>query len=149
MPANIHGGVEQRGGENRAGLAPGPAVEKTGDGGQDYVAPVGEAHVGDVREAEQDGGGPPTGEIALARARKHILEQAAEEKLFGPSGEEENSERNERQGPQLRPLRIELNEVYCPAKGDGDASENDETCHHEKGPMMAPPDGVADAIGAA
>src|SRR5216684_1174932 len=31
VPGNIHGGVEQRGGENRSGLAPGPAVEKAGD----------------------------------------------------------------------------------------------------------------------
>src|SRR5882762_5237245 len=149
MPCNIHGGVEQCGGENRTGLAPGPAVEKTGDGGQDYITPVGEAHVGDVRKAEENGGDPPAGKIALRCTRKQILEEAAEEKLFGPSGEAENAERNEGQRLELRPLRIELNEMGCLAQGNGDASENDETCGDEKAPMMAPPDGVADAIDAA
>src|SRR6267378_2817353 len=138
MPCNIHGGVEQCGGENRAGLAPSPTVEKTGDGGQDYVAPVGEAHVGDVREAEENGGGPPAGKIALRSTRKQILEEA----------EEENADGNEGQRLQLRPLRIELNEMDGLAQGNGDASENDETCGDEKAPMMAPPAGVADAIDA-
>src|SRR6266403_1657014 len=112
MPCNIHGGVEQGGSKNRAGLAPGPAVEKTGDGGQDYITPVGEAHVGDVRK------------------------------------EAENAERNEGQRLELRPLRVELNEVYCLAQWNADASENDETCGDEKAPMVAPPDGVGDAIDA-
>src|SRR6267378_7916425 len=149
MPCNIHGGVEQGGSKNRAGLAPGPAVEKTGDGGQDYITPVGEAHVGDVRKAEENGGDPPAGKIALRCTRKQVLEQAAEEKLFGPSGEAENAERNEGQRLELRPLRVELNEVYCLAQWNADASENDETCGDEKAPMVAPPDGVGDAIDAA
>src|SRR5260370_2813322 len=52
VPVDGAGGVDQRGGENRAGLAPGPAVEKAGDGSQDHVAPVGKAQVGDVRKAK-------------------------------------------------------------------------------------------------
>src|SRR2546425_4341919 len=149
VPGDVHRGMDQCGGENRAGLAPSPAVEKTGDGGQDHVAPVGEAHIGNVREAEENRGGPPAGKIAIRSARKHILEQAAEEKLFGPSGEEENAEGNEGQGLQLRPLRIELNEMDCLAQRNGDAGENDETCRDEEAPMVAPPDGVADTIDAA
>ena len=149
MPSNIHGGVEQGGSKNRAGLAPGPAVENTGDGGQDYVAPVGEAHVGDVRKAEENGGGPPAGKIALRCTRKHILEQAAEEKLFGPSCEAENAEGNEGQRLELRPLRVELNEMDGLAQGNSDARENDEARGDEEAPMVAPPDGVADAIDAA
>src|SRR5260370_19790319 len=149
MPGDSDGGGDEGGGENRAGLAPSPAVEKPGDGGQDHIAPVGEAHVGDVRDPEENGGGPPAREIALGRARKQILEQAAEEELFGPSSEEENAEGNEGQRPQLRPLRIELNEMDCMAHGDGDARENDEACRDEEAQMVAPADGVADAIDAA
>src|SRR6266481_1187812 len=78
MPSDVHGGVEQRGGENRAGLAPRPAVEKTGDGGQDHIAPVGKAHVGDVGEAKENGSGPPASEFTMRGARKHVLKQAAE-----------------------------------------------------------------------
>src|SRR5260370_34870833 len=78
-----------------------------------------------------------------------ILQQAAEEKFFGPSGEEENAEGNVGQRLQLRPLRIELNEMYCLAQRNSDAGENDEACRDEEAPMMAPPNGVADAIDAA
>src|SRR2546426_12719071 len=35
MPGDVHGGMDQVGGEDRAGLAPRPAVEEAGDGGQD------------------------------------------------------------------------------------------------------------------
>src|SRR6266481_1104829 len=71
MPGDIDGGVDERGGENRAGLAPSPAVEKPGDGGQDHIAPVGEAHVGDVREPEENGGGPqPARSLLDARESK-------------------------------------------------------------------------------
>src|SRR5207245_3948207 len=130
-------------------LATGAGGKNTSERCQDRVAPVGEAHIGNVREAEENRGGPPTGKIAIRSARKHILEQAAEEKLFGPSGEEENAEGNEGQRPQLRPLRIELNEMDCLAQRNGDACENDETCRDEEAPMVAPPDGVADTIDAA
>src|SRR2546421_292375 len=92
MPGDVHGGVDQGRSEDRPGLAPGPAVEKSGDGGQDHVAPVGKAHVGDVREAEKNRGGPPAGEFAVRSARKHVLKQTTEEKLLWPSGEEQNAE---------------------------------------------------------
>src|SRR6266851_3015137 len=87
VPGDVHGGVDQSGGKNRAGLAPGPAVEKAGDGSQDHVAPVGKAQVGDVRKAENYRGDPPTREIALGGTGQHVLEQAAEEELFWPGGE--------------------------------------------------------------
>src|SRR5713226_1662008 len=148
MPGDVHGGVDECGGENRAGLAPRPPVEEACNGGQDHVAPVWETHVGDVREAEENRGGPPSGKIAMGSARKQVLEQAAEEKLFGPSGEEENAERNEGQGLQLRPLRFELNEMNCLAQRNSDTAENDEACRDEKVPMAAPAEGVTDAIDA-
>src|SRR5216683_679424 len=92
VPGDIDGGVDQCGGKDRTGLAPCPPVEKAGDGGQDYVAPVGKAHVGDVRESEENGSGPPAGKLAIRSARKQVLEQAAEEQLFRPRGEEQNAE---------------------------------------------------------
>src|SRR6266446_1906545 len=60
VPGDVHRGMDQCGGENRAGLAPSPAVEKAGDGGQDHVAPIGKAHVGDVGKAKDNRGDPPT-----------------------------------------------------------------------------------------
>src|SRR5216684_7642854 len=96
MPGDVDGSVDEGGGEDRAGFAPGPAVEKSGDGGEDHVAPVGKAQVGDVREAEEDGGGPPAGEVAFASAGEHVLKEAAEEQLFRPGGEKENAERKKR-----------------------------------------------------
>src|SRR5689334_8922191 len=94
VPGYINSGMDQRRRENRAGFAPGPAIEKSGDGGEDHIAPIRKAHVGDVREAKDDRGDPPTSEIALSGTRKDILQQPAEEKLFGPSGEKENAERD-------------------------------------------------------
>src|SRR5712692_6006680 len=149
MPGDVHGGVDECGGENRAGLAPRPPVEKAGNGGQDHVAPVWETHVGDVREAEENRSGPPAGKIAMGSARKQVLEQAAEEKLFGPSGEEENAERNERQRLQLRPLWFKLNEMYELAQWNGDAPEGNEACCDEEAPMAAPADRIADPVDAA
>src|SRR5713226_9885262 len=96
VPHDVDGGMDQCRGENRAGFAPRPAVEKAGDGGEDHVAPVGKAHVGDVREAEENGSGPPAGKIALGASRKHVLQQAAEENLFWPRREEQNAKRQKR-----------------------------------------------------
>src|SRR5207237_9963656 len=87
VPSYVNGGVDEGGGEDRAGLAPGPAIEKAGDGSQDHVAPIGKAHVGDVREAKDNRGNPPTREVTFSGARKDVLEQAAEEKLFRPGSE--------------------------------------------------------------
>ena len=61
------------GSKDRAGLAPRPAVEQTRDGGEQDVAPVGKMHVGDVRKAEQDGGGDPADGTAFCGAGKKIL----------------------------------------------------------------------------
>src|SRR5216683_7539041 len=149
MPGDVHGGVEQGGGEDRAGLAPRPAVEKAGDGGEDHVALVGETHVGDVREAEKDGGGPPAGQVALAGADEQVLQQAAEEQLFGPSGEKENAQRKKRERLQLRPLRRKFHEVHGLAQRNGDAAEDDKARGDEKTPMMSPANGIADAVEAA
>src|SRR5690242_13684184 len=87
VPGDIDSGMDERRGEDRPGLAPGPAIEKSGDGGEDHIAPIGKAHVGDVREAKDDRGDPPTSEIALGGTRKDVLEQSAEKKLLGPSSE--------------------------------------------------------------
>src|ERR1700686_2428785 len=144
VPRGIDGGVDQRGGEDRAGLAPGPAVEKAGDGGQDHVAPVGKAHVGDVREAKENRSGPPAGEFAIRSARKHVLQQAAEEKLLRPGREKENAERKKREGLPLRPLRRKFDEVRDLAQRNGDAAEDEEARQDEEPPMAAPANGIAD-----
>src|SRR6202171_3159560 len=149
MPGDIDGGVDQGGGENRAGLAPRPAVEKAGDGGQDHVTPVGKANVGDVRKAEENGSGPPAGKIAVGCSSKHVLQQAAEEKLFWPRREEQNAQRQKRERFPLRPLRRKLDEVHGLAQRNGDAAENDETRHDEETPTAAPADRIADAVDAA
>src|SRR5258708_3839738 len=114
-------------GEDRTSLAPGPAVEEAGDGGEDDVAPIGEVIIGDVREAEENGGGPPAHEVALGRSRKHVLQQPAEEKFFGPRGEKENTDGEKRERLPLPPLRRKFDEVHGLAQRNGDTSENDET----------------------
>src|SRR5271168_694726 len=149
MPGDVDGGVYQRGGEDRAGLAPGPAVEKAGDGREDDVAPVGEAAVGDVREAEEHGGRPPAGKLALRRARKHVLEQATKKKFFGPRGEEQNAERYERKGTPRAPARRELDEVQAFAERNANAAKHDEAAENVQAPTRAPGNRVADAVHAA
>ena len=127
MPGDIDGGVDQCGGENRTGFAPRPAVEEAGDGGQDYVAPVGKTHVGDVREAKENGSPPPAGEFAIRSARKQVLQQTAEEKLLRLGREKENAERKKRERLPLRPLRRKFDEVHDLAQRNGDATEDEET----------------------
>src|SRR5260370_31399123 len=122
MPGEVDAGVDQGGSEDRVGLAPGPAVEEAGDGGEDSVTTVGEVRVGDVREPKEDGSGPPARKIAFGRAREHILQQAAEEELFGPSGEEENPERKKRERFPFPPLRRKLDEVHAHHNRNGDTS---------------------------
>ena len=112
MPSGIHGAVDKGGRKDGACSAPCPAVENSGDSGQYYVAPVGKAQVGDMREAEQDRGGPPAGNLTLRRAREKVLQQAAEEKFFRPSGEKENAQGCKGKGLPFVPLRLELNEVH-------------------------------------
>ena len=65
VPGGVDGGVHQGGSKDGTGLPPGPSVEKAGKGGENHVAPIGKAHVGDVGEAEENRGGPPSGKIAL------------------------------------------------------------------------------------
>src|SRR6266849_7879999 len=96
VPSSVDGGVDQRGGEDGVRAAPGPAVEEAGDGSEDDVTQVGEAKVGDVGEAEEDRRGPPARQIALAGACEHVLQQAAEEKFFGPGGKEEMAKKEKR-----------------------------------------------------
>src|SRR5256885_7434843 len=67
-----------------------------------FRSPVWKAHVGDVREAKENGSGPPAGEVAMRSAREHVLQQAAEEELFGPRGEKENAERSEEHTSELQ-----------------------------------------------
>src|SRR5258708_30107008 len=145
----MDGPVDKGGGEDGAGFAPSPAVEKAGDGGQHHVAPVGKAHVGDVREAKENGSGPPAGKIALGCPRKQVLEQTAEEKLLWPRREEQNAECHQRERLPLRPLRFELNEVDRMAQRNGDAVEDDETCEDEKAPVAAPANRITDTVDAA
>src|SRR5690349_24602266 len=72
VPGDIDGGMDEGGGEDRAGLPPSPAVEKSGDGGEDHIAPIGKTHIGDVREAKDNRGDPPTSEIALSGTHKDV-----------------------------------------------------------------------------
>src|SRR5258706_13014400 len=148
MPGDIDGCVDHGGGENQAGLAPPPAVEKDGDGGQNHVAPDGKAHVGDVREAEENGSGPPAGRIALGCSRKHVLQQAAEEKLFWPRREKQNANRQKLERFPLPPLRRKFAEVHGPPQRNRNATQNDEPPPNEAAPTAAPADRIADAVDA-
>src|ERR1700739_3641264 len=66
MPEDVDASVDQGGGEDGVGLAPGPAIDEAGDGGEEDVAPVRELPVvGDVRKAEEDGCGDPAGGVAV------------------------------------------------------------------------------------
>ena len=53
VPRGVDQRMHHRGGENRSRLAPRPSIKQSRDRRQDHVAPVREAHVGDVREPEQ------------------------------------------------------------------------------------------------
>ena len=83
VPEDVYGGVDQGGGEDGVGFAPGPTVEEAGDGGEEDVAPVGEVQIGDVGEAEEDRGGEPACRVAVGGAGKKILQQAAEKAVHG------------------------------------------------------------------
>ena|SRR5690348_3097287 len=76
-PEGVDEGVEDGGGGEGAGFHPGAAVEKSGDGGEEDVAPVGDGRVEDVGEAEDEGGDEPSGVAAVERAREQILQQSA------------------------------------------------------------------------
>src|SRR6266403_1072958 len=54
VPGDVDGGMDQGRCEDGPGLAPRPAVEKAGDGSEDHVAPIGKAHVGDMRKAKDN-----------------------------------------------------------------------------------------------
>src|SRR6266581_2318687 len=149
--------MDQRGGENRAIFAPGPAVEKACDRSQHDVTPVRKVVIGDVREAEENGGCPPTHEIALACTRKYVLEQTAEEKLFGPGGEEQNAygknrkrfQRTPPYRPRRTPRALKLDEMHTQSQRNGDAGENDETREDKEAPVASPADRITDAVDAA
>src|SRR6266700_337152 len=149
VPGGIDGGMEECRGENRAGVAPGPAVEKACDGGQDHVAPVGKVIVGDVREAKEKGSDPPADEVTLGCSREHILEQAAEEKLFGPGGEKQNSDGKKWERLPLGDLWSKLDEMHALAEWNGNAGKYDEAGQDEEAPMASPTDRIADAVDAA
>src|SRR5690348_1486672 len=89
-PEGVDEGVEDGGGSEGAGFHPGAAVEKSGDGGEKDVAPVGDRRVEDVGEAEDEGGDEPSGVAAVERARQQILQQSAKQKFLWPGGEDEN-----------------------------------------------------------
>ena len=76
-PEGVDEGVEDGGGGEGGGLHPGAAVEESGDGGEEDVAPVGHGRVKDVGEAENDGSDEPSGVAAVERARQQILQQSA------------------------------------------------------------------------
>src|ERR1700687_261821 len=145
MPGGVDASVDQRGGEDGVGAAPGPAIEETGDGGEEDVAPVGKTEVGDVREAEEDRSSPPAGDIACAGPREHILEQPPEEKFFRPGVEEKDGDGEKREREPRVPLRRKVEEVHAAAERDGDGAEDEEAGEYEKTPAAAPADVVADA----
>jgi len=74
VPEDVDAGVDDGGGENGVGFAPGPAVEEAGDGGEENVAPIGKVLVvGDVGEAEKDGSGDPADGVVVGGTGKKIL----------------------------------------------------------------------------
>src|SRR6266704_1934794 len=89
--------MDQRGGENRASFAPGPAVEK--------------------------------------------------QNAYGKNGK--RFQRTPPYRPPRTPQVLKLDEVHAQSQRNGDAGENNETRQDEEAPMVAPADGVADAVDAA
>src|SRR6267142_6323676 len=98
VPQDVDGGMDQGGSEDGTRFAPDPAIEEAGDRSKENVTPVWEVQVGDVREAEEDGGGKPSDGFAFGGLRKKILQQAAEEELFRPGGEDQNGRGKRKEG---------------------------------------------------
>ena len=90
MPERVDQRMDYGRGKNGPGFAPGPSIEEPGDRRQYDVAPIREAHVGDVREAKQDRCRPPARVIVLGRSGQHILQQTAKQEFFGPRRETQN-----------------------------------------------------------
>src|SRR5205085_5867473 len=146
MPRRVHSRVNERGGKNRSGSSPRPAVENPCNGSKHDVAPVRESQIGDMRKSEEDGSGPPAGNFALGSAGQEILQQAPEEKFLRPGGEEENAQSGQRQRLPFAPLRFELDEVHACAQRNGNAGEGEKSGQDEKSPALAPAKGVPHAV---
>ena len=60
MPDGVHQGMHNGGNENTVRLSPRPAIKNSSNRSEKRVSPIWEdAVVGDMREAENDGGGDP------------------------------------------------------------------------------------------
>lgn len=150
VPEDVYAGVDQGGGEDGIGFAPGPAVEEACDGGEEDVAPVGEVLVvGDVGKAEEDGGGDPASGVAVGGAREKILQEAAEEKFFRPGSEKKNGDRERKEGFPFVDVRGVDEEVDFQTERNDYAGDEDERAEDVEGPVGAPGDVVADAFAAA
>src|SRR5882724_10893042 len=141
--------MDDGGREDRICFAPSPAVEKAGDRREDDVPPVRESSIGNVGQPEKERSRPPAGQIAFRGARQHILQQAAKQELFLPSGEKKNGQTGERKRFPVVPAWRERNEVQGFAEGNRDDGEGHEAGENEKSPVMAPADVVTDAVDAA
>jgi len=104
-------------------------------------------HVGDVRKAEQDGGGDPADGFAFCGAGKKILQQAAEEEFFGECSEEKNGDREWNERLPFGDVRRVDKEAEFQPKWDGDAREYDERAENMECPTSAPANGIADSFG--
>ena len=101
--------------------------------------------IGDVRKAEENRRGTPAGEIALHRARQHVLQKAPKKKFFGPGGEKQDSRGRYGDGFPFVPLGIEADEADSLPQYRRNQRENGVAAENKESPVASPTDGVADA----
>src|ERR1700720_2282111 len=134
MPGSIDQCMHDGRSKYRIRLAPCPAIKDPRNRCEDYVPPIRKTHIGDVRKAEQHRSRPPSGQVALAGPRKHVLQQAAKQKFLRPCGEEENCNVKERERTPRMPLWRKINEMHADAKRYRDGAEHHKAGHNEKSP---------------
>src|SRR5579859_5209772 len=104
VPRDIHQSVHNRRRKDLACVPSRPTVKNPGDGRENDVAPIRKSEVGNVRKSKKHRRRPPARQVALARSRQYILQQATEEKFFRPGRKKENPQRGKQQRSPCVPL---------------------------------------------
>src|SRR5712692_4326683 len=99
-PEGIDEGVGGGRGHEAASAAISGAVEPSGDGGEDHVAPVGARRVVDVAQSEEDRGHSLGAGAGGPGGFEKVLDQTAEVELFGDGDEEEDGDEVEGEIPR-------------------------------------------------
>src|ERR1700689_1521279 len=145
VPDRIHQRVHDRRREDRPRLSPRPSIKQSRDRRQNYVAPVREPHIRNMRKPEQDRRHHPSHIFIPARPRQYVLQQPAEQELFGPRGKTQNRERQKGKRFPLAPPRRKLHEVHRRPQRNSNRRKGEETTRNVNSPSRPPADVVADA----